>query len=519
MLVGLLLMVGSQAVGATISTLWQLNLMWGVLGGIGTGMAAQVLGATVANRWFVARRGLVLGIFGAAGSAGQLLFVPLLMALVVAVGWRASRRAGRHRGPDPDPGVPPHAGRPGRPGPAPLRGPPPPQDQPRRPWPPRTAGGDAARAVRVPEFWLLSGSFFVCGATSNGLIGTHFIPHSDDHGIPEVTAAGALALMGAMNFVGTVASGWLTDRYDPRKLLACYYSFRGLSLFLLPFVTDFAGLAVFAVLFGLDYIATVPPTSALMADIFGRRNVGTVFGWVFFAHQGAPPSRGPRPAPRWGGGPPVGGPPVRPPGGGPPAWPPRGAEGAPRAPRAARPAAGARPGRGRGGRPPAPGRRGRGGGGPSSPPPGRGGVPQPHPPGLGLDQGLDHGEADPAPRARGRQRAGAAEELLPHPGPAPPPGCPVLGRALRSAPPPAPAPRARVALPVSAASPASPAPRARSTTGPWGAYFRALSRRFVTTWATRAGSAWAKRRGGRSATRRSPPGRRRGRPGPLPAPG
>ncbi len=113
----------------------------------------------------------------------------------------------------------------------------------------------------------------------------HFVPHSIDHGIPEVTAAGALAIMGAMNFVGTVASGWLTDRYDPRKLLAVYYFLRGLSLLLLPFVTNFAGLSVFAVFFGLDYIATVPPTVALVADRFGRANVGTVFGWVFFAHQ------------------------------------------------------------------------------------------------------------------------------------------------------------------------------------------------------------------------------------------
>jgi predicted MFS family arabinose efflux permease len=142
-----------------------------------------------------------------------------------------------------------------------------------------------SRAVRAPEFWLLSGSFFICGASSNGIIGVHFVPHSIDHGIPEVTAASVLALMGAMNFVGTLASGWLTDRYDPRKLLAVYYSLRGLSLLLLPFVTEFAGLAVFAVFFGLDYIATVPPTVALVADRFGRMNVGTVFGWVFLAHQ------------------------------------------------------------------------------------------------------------------------------------------------------------------------------------------------------------------------------------------
>jgi predicted MFS family arabinose efflux permease len=149
-----------------------------------------------------------------------------------------------------------------------------------------TVGGVMGRAVRTPEFWLLSGSFFVCGATSNGLIGVHFIPHSVDHGIPEVKAAGVLALMGALNFVGTVGSGWLTDRFDPRKLLACYYSFRGLSLLLLPFlITTDIGLVAWAVLFGLDYIATVPPTATLVADIFGRRNVGQVFGWVFFSHQ------------------------------------------------------------------------------------------------------------------------------------------------------------------------------------------------------------------------------------------
>jgi sugar phosphate permease len=146
-------------------------------------------------------------------------------------------------------------------------------------------GGAVSRAIRTPEFWLLSGSFFICGASSNGIIGVHFVPHSIDHGIPEVTAASALALMGAMNFVGIIASGWLTDRYDPRKLLALYYSLRGLSLLLLPFVTDFAGLSIFAVFFGLDYIATVPPTVALVADRFGRMNVGVVFGWVFFSHQ------------------------------------------------------------------------------------------------------------------------------------------------------------------------------------------------------------------------------------------
>lgn len=280
---GLLLIALSTAAGAAVTALWQFTLLWGVLGGLGTGIAAAVLGATVANRWFVARRGLVIGVFGAATSAGQLVFVPLLTALVEALGWRLGtlilaaiaalvllpvvtlmRDDPASLGLRPygvaDDGQAPQAAA-------------------------RPTAGIVGRAARTPEFWLLTGSFFICGATSNGLIGTHFIPHSIDHGIPAVTAAGALALMGTMNFIGTIASGWLTDRYDPRKLLACYYGFRGLSLFVLPFVTDFSGLAVFAVVFGLDYIATVPPTAALVADRFGRRNVGAVFGWVFCAHQ------------------------------------------------------------------------------------------------------------------------------------------------------------------------------------------------------------------------------------------
>ena len=297
-LVGLAVIGGSTLAGAAMTELWQLNLFWGVLSGVGTGVVAPVLGATVANRWFVERRGLVLGVFGAAASAGQLVSVPALMWLVVVAGWREGTvllavavflilvpvllfmrddptrlglrpygaRESEERGtaaeesPAPEPGTAAEA-------------------------PAEARGGAVSRALRTPEFWLLSGSFFICGASSNGIIGVHFLPHSIDHGIPEVTAASVLALMGAMNFVGTIASGWLTDRYDPRKLLAIYYSLRGLSLLLLPFVTEFAGLAVFAVFFGLDYIATVPPTVALVADRFGRMNVGAVFGWVFFSHQ------------------------------------------------------------------------------------------------------------------------------------------------------------------------------------------------------------------------------------------
>jgi sugar phosphate permease len=288
--VGVAIIGGSTLAGATVTELWQLNLYWGVLSGVGTGIVAPVLGATVANRWFVERRGLVLGIFGAAASAGQLVTVPALMWLVVEIGWRSGtvvlaaivflvlipvlllmrndpRELGLRAYGEENPAIESPAPEPST-AVAGVRG-----------------GNVVLRAFRSPVFWLLSGSFFICGASSNGIIGVHFVPHSIDHGIPEVTAASVLALMGAMNFVGTITSGWLTDRYDPRKLLAVYYSLRGLSLLLLPFVTEFAGLAVFAIFFGLDYIATVPPTVALVADRFGRAHVGAVFGWVFFAHQ------------------------------------------------------------------------------------------------------------------------------------------------------------------------------------------------------------------------------------------
>lgn len=282
MLVGLLLCGASALLSAAMTRLLHFDLLWGVVSGIGTGVASAVLGATVANRWFNEKRGLVMGLFGAATSAGQMIFTPLLIWLVEQLGWRGAvvvlgivalvvitpvlllmvdSPA--------DLGLEPYGGA----LPAAQQG------------TGLSIGATMARAIRVPEFWLLSGSFFICGASSNGIIGVHFIPHSIDHGIPQTTAASVLAIMGAMNFVGSIASGYLTDRIDPRKLLACYYILRGLSLFLLPFVTQFWGLFIFAVFFGLDYIATVPPTTALVADIFGRRAVGVVFGWVFCAHQ------------------------------------------------------------------------------------------------------------------------------------------------------------------------------------------------------------------------------------------
>jgi MFS family permease len=280
-LAGLALVVAAMVASYGITELWQLNLLWGMISGLGTGMVGGVLGPAVANRWFVARRGLVIGIFGASLSAGQLVFVPALMAVVLTVGWRWSSVAlGLMalvaiipvliflRDDPADMGLAPYGATTGQGATRPTVDP-----------------NVMQRAVKAPEFWLLAATFFVCGATSNGLIGTHLIPHAADHGIPQATAAGMLALMGAMNFVGTIASGWLTDKYDPRKLLCIYYGFRGLSLFLLPYVSGVFGLSVFAIMFGLDYIATVPPTTALVADTFGRRNVGTVYGWVFCSHQ------------------------------------------------------------------------------------------------------------------------------------------------------------------------------------------------------------------------------------------
>ncbi|MBB6096952.1 sugar phosphate permease [Deinobacterium chartae] len=280
-LAGLLLTAASFVLSAGVSREWQLHLVWGVLSGLGTGLLGSVLGATVANRWFVRHRGLVTGIFGAATSAGQLLFVPLLATLGEGIGWRSTslgigllallllpvvalwlRDAPQQLGLVPLGSVT---------GTAPARA--------------ADPGRVMLQVLHTPTFWLLAASFFVCGATSSGLVGTHFVAHAAGHGMAVTAAAGVLALMGAFNFVGTLASGVLTDRFDPRRLLAVYYIFRGFSLFLLPYVHEGAGLVVFAVLFGLDYIATVPPTVMLVANHFGRANVGSVYGWVFCAHQ------------------------------------------------------------------------------------------------------------------------------------------------------------------------------------------------------------------------------------------
>lgn len=282
-LVGITALAGvSVLVASRMTSLWQMSVLWGVFVGIATGVSG-VVGASVATRWFVQRRGFVQGILGAGGSVGQLVFLPLLAWIAVSAGWREMTvilglvvlaslvpiLLFMRNNPQ-DVGLLPYGA---TEAPAVTA--------------PQSVISVLKRAVRVPEFWLLAGSFFVCGATSNGIVLQHFQAHAVDHGIPTVQASSALAIMGAMNFVGVLISGYFTDRVDPRKLLALFYTFRGVSLFLLPSMTDLGltGLTVFAVIFGLDYISTVPPTIALCADIFGRRNVGTIYGWVFGAHQ------------------------------------------------------------------------------------------------------------------------------------------------------------------------------------------------------------------------------------------
>ena len=268
---------------------WQLILLWGVVVGSGTGVTAMVLGATIVTRWFTAQRGLVMGVLTASTATGQLVFLPLLASLAEAYGWRAVSLtvagvavallplvALLMRDRPADLGLAPY-GEPGGPHPVP----------PRQGNPAAIALAALATGLRSRDFWLLAGSFFVCGASTNGLIGTHLIPACIDHGIAEVTGASLLAAMGIFDFIGTTLSGWLSDRWNNNWLLAWYYGLRGLSLMFLPFAFDlsFAGLSIFAVFYGLDWIATVPPTVRLTANAFGKENVGLMYGWIAAAHQ------------------------------------------------------------------------------------------------------------------------------------------------------------------------------------------------------------------------------------------
>lgn len=268
---------------------WELIALWGVLVGLGTGSMALAFVATVTGRWFVKRRGLVTGVLTAGGAAGQLVFLPLLALLTDAHGWRAAALtvAGaalavvplvlwRLRDHPAELGVAAY-GATDVSVDAPVG-----------------SGGAARRALgalrtasRSPAFWLLAGGFAICGATTNGLIGTHFIPAAHDHGMTEPTAASLLALVGLFDIAGTIASGWLTDRMDSRILLGWYYALRGLSLLVLPALfaaTVRPSMLVFILFYGLDWVATVPPTVALCREYFGASGP-VVFGWVFASHQ------------------------------------------------------------------------------------------------------------------------------------------------------------------------------------------------------------------------------------------
>ena len=282
-LFGCVFVAAGLAAMLRLSSVWQFFLFWGVVIGIGTGAVGNVLGATIAHRWFRSHRGLVIGLFGAATSTGQLLFIPAMAALSTQAGWRAA--IGLLIGACIVVLIPVAIFMRDRP-----------EDVGIRAFGEQVVVSDAERAddarttpmrvaLRTSDFWLLAGSFFICGYTSNGLVGTHLIPHAIEHGFTEVTAASAVGLMGAMNIVGTLSSGWLSDRYDNRKLLAAYYGFRAVSLSVLPLVFEVRDLYLFALLYGLDWIATVPPTANLVARIFGRASLGTVYGWVFFSHM------------------------------------------------------------------------------------------------------------------------------------------------------------------------------------------------------------------------------------------
>jgi MFS family permease len=286
-----LLIVGSALVASLAMTkVWHLILLWGVVIGIGTGMTALVLGATIAARWFSARRGLVVGILTASVATGQLVFLPLLASVTERMGWRialllvcamlalaafAVLLVMRDR--PSDVGLRPFGDQGKEPLPAP-----PPSNAPIA----AAALSALADAARTRVFWILFATFFICGASTNGLIQVHLIPMCLDFGIPQVQAASLLAAMGVFDFFGTIFSGWLSDRYDNRWLLFWYYGLRGLSLLMLPF-TDFSfyGLSLFAMFYGLDWIATVPPTVRLTAQRFGPERANLVFGWIFTGHQ------------------------------------------------------------------------------------------------------------------------------------------------------------------------------------------------------------------------------------------
>jgi predicted MFS family arabinose efflux permease len=283
----LAMMAASSAASAFMTSRWQLVLCWGVLSGLSTGCVAVVLGATIVNRWFVRHRGVVMGAMTASAATGTLIFLPALAAIAQHHGWRPvvltvaasalaliplvwwllpERPADIGLTRYGATGAEAQTASTGNPFGAALVA--------------------LTTAIRRRDFWYLFATFFICGFTTNGLIGTHLIALCGDHGIAEVRAAGLLAMMGVFDLVGTTASGWLTDLVDSRKLLFVYYSLRGAALVYLPFSTfSFISLSMFAVIYGLDWIATVPPTLRLTTEAFGETAAAMVFGWILAGHQ------------------------------------------------------------------------------------------------------------------------------------------------------------------------------------------------------------------------------------------
>lgn len=284
----LALVAGGLALSTRMTAIWQLVLLWGVVLGLGSGLIALVLGAVVANRWFEQRRGLVIGLLTASVASGQLLFLPLAAWLIDLAGWRWALLpvvlccllvAGLvfllMRDHPEQLGLRAYGA------------------SAATPAPPAAASLSFLEPLRVLRgalanrtFWVLFGTFFICGLSTNGLIQTHFIALCGDFGLAALPAATVLAMMGAFDLLGTILSGWLSDRFDTRKLLFWYYGLRGLSLFWLPH-SEFSlyGLSLFAMFYGLDWIATVPPTVKLAGQAFGPQKAGMVFGWIFAGHQ------------------------------------------------------------------------------------------------------------------------------------------------------------------------------------------------------------------------------------------
>lgn len=281
------------ATGLYLTTLmtqsWQLVLLWGIFVGFGTGCLALVFGAAVANRWFVKRRGLVTGFFSAGYATGSMIFLPLLSFMIAGSGWRSASLIIAAcsavlapivyiflRDRPADVGLFPYGAT---------------QEVDLGPAAPATARGAIEvllTAMRHPAFWVLAFTFFVCGWSTNGLIGTHFIPAAHDHGMPVSTAASLLAIVGIFDLIGTIGSGYLTDKVSSVWLLVFFYGMRGLALLTIPVVLGpdvNPPLIFFIVFYGLDWIATVPPTVQLCREYFGLARSSVVYGWLFAFHM------------------------------------------------------------------------------------------------------------------------------------------------------------------------------------------------------------------------------------------